>query len=96
MIVFYFTVVLYHILADVLQGLFRQQPFLCWLILSQIFTAIFAHQVEQKLQQVSKNTKNNKVSIQNYIRLFETIVIKALKLYTSSNNVVLQVRAPCC
>uniref|UniRef100_H2ZNB7 Huntingtin n=1 Tax=Ciona savignyi TaxID=51511 RepID=H2ZNB7_CIOSA len=46
--------------------------------------------VERKLNDVSKNSKSNKSSIQNYIRLFESLVIKSLKLYTVTSSVEFQ------
>nr|NP_001342356.1 huntingtin [Ciona intestinalis] len=46
--------------------------------------------VEKKLNDVSKNSKGSKSSIQNYIRLFEILVIKSLKLYTTTSSVEFQ------
>ncbi|XP_076812038.1 huntingtin-like isoform X3 [Clavelina lepadiformis] len=46
--------------------------------------------VEQKLNQTTKTSKGNKSSIQNHIRLFESLVIKSLKLYTVTSSVEFQ------
>nr|XP_039263514.1 huntingtin-like [Styela clava]XP_039263521.1 huntingtin-like [Styela clava] len=46
--------------------------------------------VEKKLTLTAKRSKGDKMSIQNYIRLFESIVIKSLKNYTMTSSVNLQ------
>lgn len=47
--------------------------------------------MEQKLSQSGKSGRGNKMTIQHYIRLFEPLVIKSLKLYTVTSSVELQV-----
>ena len=53
--------------------------------------------MEEKLNQSGKPSKGSKMTIQNYIRLFEPLVIKSLKLYTITSSVELQVKTlfPC-
>lgn len=46
--------------------------------------------VEKKLNMTAKRSKGDKMSIQSYIRLFESIVIKSLKNYTMTSSAEFQ------